>query len=499
MLLKQARRDYVTTSLEENKGNARKNWRSMNRFMNRGVKGASIKHVIHHDGHKLDGLEAAELVTSYFCSIGADRAIVPTDKRFTTARVRCKFIWKFKISQDEVLKEVNALSDNKSSGFINVNSKVLNLCLKCCIPGFTDLLNLCIDSGIFPNSWKEGIVDPIPKGDKIKSLGNIRPISLLPSPGKVLEHIVHRWMYEYLIKHSLLSPKQTGFRKILGIHDATIDLISFIHDRFNNKSEVLCIYIDMAKAFNSLDINILLLKLERLGFEGTFLNLLRSYSTERKQVTNFNGNISKSGLVEYGVAQGSVLGPLLFSLYMNELPTIFSVLEIRMYADDTVLFCEVNQSFRHDSTLEQINKELELFSTWCRANYLTVNTSKTKCMLFSVKVDSPVAEKLKDSLLFNGQVLEFVNLYRYLGVELDSKLSMETHVNNITKKVRLLLYSLAKLRHYVNAITSVRTYKTYILPVLEFGLYLVDKPMLIDRMQKLQNKALRICLRESNI
>lgn len=184
---------------------------------------------------------------------------------------------------------------------------------------------------------------------------------------------------------------------------------------------------------------------------------------------------------------------------MNDLPAIFSVLDIRMYADDTVLFCEIDRASDDSLMVEQINIELGLFRDWCRANYLTVNTSKTKCMIFSVKANSSQMARIDYSLRLNGQTLDFVNSYRYLGVELDTKLTMELHVNNIVKKVRPLLYTLAKLRHYIDINTSVRMYKTYVLPVLEFGVYLVDKPTLIACLQKLQNKALRICLRESNI
>lgn len=218
-----------------------------------------------------------------------------------------------------------ALSDSKSSGLMNLNSKVTNLCLRSCIPEFTCLLNLCINKGTFPSDWKAGNV-PIPKGDKMKIMGNIRPISLLPSPGKILEHIMHRQMYAYLMEYNLLSPKQTGFRKNFGIQDATIDLVSFVQERFNDKR---MFYVYTSTWPRSLDIGILLSKLESLGFEGTFLKLLKRYSTGRRQVTNFNGCISKVGTVEFGVAQGSVLGPLLFSIYMNDLPTIFTILDVR--------------------------------------------------------------------------------------------------------------------------------------------------------------------------
>lgn len=171
------------------------------------------------------------------------------------------------------------------------------------------MLNLCVDRGVFRDSWKVGTVVPIPKNNKSRSPENIRPISLLPTPGKVLEHLIHHRIYQYLSEHKLLSDKQVGLRKFYGIHDATIDLVNFIHTKFNEKKQVLCIYVDMAKAFYALSIDILLEKLQRLGFEGKALELLKSYSENRRQVTILNGCTSEEGQVEFGVAQGSVLGP----------------------------------------------------------------------------------------------------------------------------------------------------------------------------------------------
>lgn len=498
--IREAKRKYVTSTLEENKKNPKQYWRTMNRFLNRGKKKGTITNIVRLDGTKATGLDAAEMVNDFFCMIGSNLAkkITPATKRFTIESVRCKFKWGSKIPHDDVRKEILALNDGKSSGFSGITSRVLNLCLQSTVPEFVTILNSCVDKGVFPTCWKEGIVVPIPKGDKVKVLENIRPISLLPTPGKILEHLMHHRMYLYLMEHGLLSSKQAGFRKNYGIQDPTIDLIRFVHDRFNERKNVLCIYIDMAKAFNSLAIDILLAKLENLGFQGSFLKLLESYSTNRRQFTNFNGFLSKSGGVEFGVAQGSVLGPLLFSLYMNDLPTIFDVLDIRMYADDTVLFCELNRDGDIGRTVEKVNAELENFSQWCRFNFLTVNTSKTKCMLFSPSCMSKQMLNEKLQIRLNGEILGFVDTYRYLGVELDTKLDMEAHVNNVIRKARPLLYSLAKLRHYVNLDTSVIMYKTYILPVVEFGLYLVDKPAQVNRLQKLQNRAMRICFRESN-
>lgn len=179
------------------------------------------------------------------------------------------------------------------------------------------------------------------------------------------------------MENSLLSPKQAGFRKNYGIYDPLIDLTSFIHHSFNNSSVTLCIYVDLAKAFNSLDTSILFYKLEKLGFKGNMLELLRSYIVGRRQVTLFDNTESSSGIISHGVAQGSVLEPLLFSIYMNNLPNVFKIMNTRMYADDTVLFCEIKKG-QWKEKIKEVNKELESFSEWCKANFLTINVQKTR-------------------------------------------------------------------------------------------------------------------------
>lgn len=265
----------------------------MSKFLNRRRSGATISEIFVEGRGKIGGVQAAELMNTYFCEIGTVLAkrVPPAVNKFYIDKVNCKFKWGYDISESEVRKEVLALSSNKSSGLPHLNCKALNIFLDICVMEFTSLLNLCVSSGIFPDKWKEGTVIPIPKGNKKLSLENIRPISLLPTPGKVLEHFMYRQIYMYFMEHELFTRKQSGFRKYYGIHDPTIDLVKFIHTQFNQKLFVVCTYIDMAKAFNSLDINILMYKLSQLGFGGKELELLQSYSRSRRQVTNLGGTI----------------------------------------------------------------------------------------------------------------------------------------------------------------------------------------------------------------
>lgn len=171
----------------------------------------------------------------------------------------------------------------------------------------------------------------------------------------------------------------------------------------------------MAKAFNCLDCQILLRKFYNLGFEGTFYKLLESYLSERKQAVNFNGELSYMNSLSHGVAQGSTLGPQMFSLYMNDLPSHFEYLQLRMYADDTILFCELDSKCDLANQITVVNNELLVLMEWCRYNRVTINVEKTKCMLFAPsarKISTVFPNGLPPLYLYQTR-LSYVNSYKY--------------------------------------------------------------------------------------
>lgn len=159
-------------------------------------------------------------------------------------------------------------------------------------------------------------------------------------------------------------------------------MVDFVNKQFNKGNFVVCVFVDLAKAFNSLDCLTLVKKLTSLGFGGNMLNLLTDYLINRRQAVNFNGEISSLKAVKFGVPQGSVLGPMLFSIYMDNLPPIFKVLHVKMYADVMAFYCSVNCHNIAEQSVG-INKEPELFAKWCKHIKVTLNVEKTKCILYS--------------------------------------------------------------------------------------------------------------------
>lgn len=170
-----------------------------------------------------------------------------------------------------------------------------------------------------------------------------------------------------------------------------------------------------------------------------------------------------------------------------------------MCADDTALFCEIKKG-EWKEKIREINNELQNFSEWCKANFLTINVKKTRCMMFGAskqRLNKEFHDALP-ALFLNGERLTYVDQYKYLGINLDKHLRMALHVDQIIKRCKPSLYSLTKLRHYLEEDVVIQIYKTYMMPIVENGLYLIDNPVQIERLQKLQNKALRICYRKVN-
>jgi len=351
----------------------------------------------------------------------------------------------------------------------------------------TEIINCSMLYGIVPNQLKEAKVVPVfKKGDK-DSLINYRPISVLPYFAKYLEKVMYDRLSSYIHGANILQQSQYGFRQNHSTYMALLDMEDKITKAIDNNEYSVGIFIDLAKAFDTVDHGILLKKLSNYGIRGTQLKWFQSYLSNRTQRVTCNGAFSKIGLITHGVPQGSNLGPLLFLLYINDLSSVSTTLYFILFADDTNIFYS-NKS--HAELSEVVNRELTKLSSWFLANRLTLNVGKTNFINFkSHRKIKPIIWDLS----IEGQPITQVDSTKFLGVFLDQHLSWKTHINYISQKIAKNIGIIYRLSYILPKPIRINLYYTLVYPYLSYC-NLIWSSTYESRVKKitiLQKKAIR--------
>ena len=285
------------------------------------------------------------------------------------------------------------------------------------------------------NKWAVGTITPVPKAGISHSMSDCRPISVLPLPSKIIERAVHNQLIYHLESHGLLDKRQHGFRSDHSTCSAIFELCQYLYDSLDNRNSISCVFIDYSKAFDTIDHSILCKKLELYGLSNGVISWCRDYLTDRQQCVKVDDHKSSHRRISYGVPQGSILGPLFFIIYVNDLLDLFKNedVNILLYADDTVLYCADKNS---EVACQKVGRALGEVSKWCNLNKLTINTKKTQHLLVTPNKD--VREISSHSIVMGNCVLKNVDMYNYLGVHIDKdkykiiSVSKDAQVYNIT-------------------------------------------------------------------
>jgi hypothetical protein len=287
-----------------------------------------------------------------------------------------------------------------------------------------------------PDDWKAAFVIPLFKKGKKDNVDNYRPISILPAVSKLLEKVVHTQLVSYLQEHHLLSPYQCGFCKQ---HSTTFAALSFadtIKRNIDQGHMTGAVFVDLRKAFDSIDHSLLLKKLYNLGIRNRELNWFENYLSGRTQIVGVNGASSHPLQISHGVPQGSILGPLLFVIHINDLLSCILKSNVLMYADDTVLFCAGSNT----NTIEDnLNQDLHRLSDWLQVNSLFLNATKTESMLFGTH--SKLSKNKYFDVTYNGKSLKRVDNFKYLGIIFDEAITWSPHIQHMLSKAGKLTSS----------------------------------------------------------
>ena len=467
--LKKSKIEYYSKYFEDNKKNCKKLWEGIKSIINTKNTQHSNVTQLNVNNEVIDNpKEIVEAFNDFFVNVGPNteksvpiNPMIKPDK-YLTNKIQSDFVIS-NISIEEVLDIINQL-ESKSTGPQSIPIKLLKLIPDLIITPLCKIISNSFTCGVFPESLKISKVIPIHKDGSTQILNNYRPISLLSVFDKIIEKLMHKRLYSFLNEHNILFHNQFGFRKNNSTVYALIKITEMIKESIDNHKYGCGIFIDLRKAFDTVNHNILLTKLEHYGIRGIALRWFESYLSSRKQYVFLNGESSKLRAISCGVPQGSVLGPLLFLLYINDLPNISKLLDFYLFADDTNIYCEANTL---DELEKIINKELKELRTWLIVNRLSLNIDKTNFVLFH-PYNKPMSHKITIKLHKNA--ISEKDSVKYLGIIIDSTLSWQFHIESISKKLSRAVGLIYKIRPFINIKIMKILYYSFVYPHLLYAI-----------------------------
>lgn len=402
-----------------------------------------------------------------------------------------KTIYLTPVHQFDIYKIILNLKNTNSTGYDDINTKMLKACAGTLSMPLCHLVNLSFTHGQFPTNLKYSLVKPLFKKGEKDNMNNYRPITLIPVISKIFEKVMYAKISNFITKHSILKDEQFGFRKNKSTSSACFMLTKLITDCLNNKTPIASIFLDMSKAFDFVDHSLLLYKLERYGIRGKALEWIQSYLSTRNQcveVSSFSGPHKIISRSQYktnkcGVPQGSILGPLLFILYINDLPHVTQHNCI-LYADDTTVVVKNKDlnTFEHD-----INDTLNSIINWLKRNNLQVNINKTKMIQFKTYNSKPIKLNIKH----DHTTVEEVDSTIFLGIKFDRNCNWKGHIDSLCGKLNRFVYVIDRIRRVATREAALCAYHGYVSSILRYGIIIWGNSVDLDRAFKGQKKCIR--------
>lgn len=396
------------------------------------------------------------------------------------------------VTQDAIRKAIDCLKAGAAAGNDRVSAKFLIRYKDRLIAPITNCINKSINDGVYPDSLKCAAIVPILKSGDPTNCGNYRPISVLSALNMIFEEILKNWLTSLMEANNTIHPHQFGFTKNSNTEAAVLNMTHFIGKNVQEGYYTAVIFLDLKKAFDSVDHRILLYKLGKLGLSDKENSLISSYLQKRKQVVKIG--TSRSGVLDappIAVPQGSKLGPILFNYGINDMHDLVTYGVIQQFADDTAVMYRAKNL---NQLQQDMSHDIGVISEWLANNHLYVNTDKTKYMIFTrSEKGAKIIEEHGFKLEWANQEIERVRAIKFLGIIIDDKLSWDKQVDKIRKEIAPYVFALRKMRPFITQETATIIYNAYIISKLAYisPAWRTAPQHCLQRLRVLQHSALK--------
>ena len=501
---RRSKKVFHTTQFEKNKNRSSKVWQNIRKLVNvKSAKTSSIKLMI---DEKIisNQTENANTFNNHFSKLGEKvQQKIPAERGSYRDYLYKKnknnqyyinndgnVFFLSPTDQKEVSDMIDNLDDKKSPGPNGIPVAILKKFKDFFSFWLAKLINLCFETGVFPDLLKFAKITPLHKKESKLDFHNYRPISLLSIYSKIFEKLIYSRVYAYLVKFNLISTKQFGFRSNHSCNHAIISLTEHVKKLLDEGQIVCGVFVDLEKAFDTVHHDILCDKLNAYGLRGKVNELFKSYLSNRKQYVSLNGFDSSLEDISCGVPQGSTLGPLLFLLYINDFRLCLTDASSGHFADDTFI---IYNSKKLKTIETVINYELKQVIKWLRLNKLSLNAGKTELIFFHSNSNKET-DLSKVYINFNGIRLNPVDFVKYLGMFIDKYLNWNQHIHELSKKLSQANGILSKLRYNAPIEVCIQVYYAIFYSNLIYGCnaWGLTSEENIKAIEILQRKCIRI-------
>lgn len=490
-LIKFKKNEHTRNQIISAGNNQTRMWKCLNGLIsNKNNKTSDV--ISFDDGESSDPLEISEKFNAYFVNsiIELNRNIQPSTMVNNFIEQSDK-IFKFELTNIDQVTEIAKQQTKKVNKADRCNSQVWYDAIEYCGFFLTKIINESMSVGYFPSIWKTSTVVPIPKITNTKNAAEHRGINMLPIEEKICEIIIKDQLVAYIESNYMLSPYQSAFRSNHSCESTLNFVINEWKISMDDGLYVVAIGLDLKRAFETVDRELMINKLQAMGIHGIELSWFESYLTTRKQQTKYKNNMSSEIDVPIGLPQGSTLGVILFNIYINSITKVPENSSIVLFADDTVL---VTKNKNIETAIRHVNADLSRISDWLKKNKLMLNTKKTNYMILT---KNNLNETSIPEVKIDNETISRVTEFKYLGVLIDNKLNLKEQAFNCTKKAASKTNLLSRISKNLTFDTKKIIFNSIVLPSFQYcsTIYLGNNKEEIGQMQLIQNRAMRLILK----